>query len=267
MILHDKLPLTSWMEDRTRRLPGLSPVALADWLMVDEVFAEQMALRDLLIREQRSDVFQEKTKSHEVSQELLSCLKREIPGRNGYVADADNITRPDGVKVHLDIDQPLVTAGRLVQEDLLILEQVGNDTGYVLTAGLLCFPASWDLSQKIGRPLPAIHSPVASYNDDISNRVNRVFDGLRAGQPLMRANFLIYTDPSLHQPRREGEEKPIDSIAPRYVRVERQTLRRLPETRAVVFAIHTYIVTAKSLSPDEYDRLANIKPELTGGTV
>ena len=81
-------------------------------------------------------------------------------------------------------------------------------------------------------------------------------------RPLGRANFLIYTDPELHQPRGEGIDKPIDPNAPRYIRVERQSFRRLPETHAVVFAIHTYVVAEDSLSDEEHAALAVFKPEL-----
>jgi hypothetical protein len=47
------------------------------------------------------------------------------------------------------------------------------------------------------------------------------------------------------------------------VRVERQTLRRLPRTGAIVFAIHTYLVRAGSLDPDRFAALAALGPELT----
>jgi hypothetical protein len=33
-----------------------------------------------------------------------------------------------------------------------------------LTAAILCFPASWTLAEKLGRPLGAIHGPVAGYD-------------------------------------------------------------------------------------------------------
>jgi len=96
----------------------------------------------------------------------------------------------------------------------------------------------------------------------VSNTVERMLSAIRVEQPLGRANFLIYTDPELHQPREEGIAKPIDLTAPRYVRVERQTFRRLPETLAIIFAIHTFIVPASQLSAEEYAALARLKPDL-----
>jgi len=56
--------------------------------------------------------------------------------------------------------------------------------------------------------------------------------------------------------------KNIHFFTPRYIRVERQTFRRLPKTLAVVFAIHTYIVPESALSPEEHAALSEFKPEL-----
>ena len=63
-------------------------------------------------------------------------------------------------------------------------------------------------------------------------------------------NWLTYDDPELHQPRREGEKRP----RPRdhgYVRSERQCLLRLPQTGAVLFSIHTYVVPIEHFSAEE----------------
>ena len=155
--------------------------------------------------------------------------------------------RPDGAVVPLDRAAPLLTLGRLVQEDLCILEAEGG--AHVLTGAILCFPASWTLAEKIGRPLLAIHAPVAAYDAEIARRVQRMFDAIRPDRPLWRGNSLLYDDATLHQPRREGEHRPAP-VARTYVRSERQCFVRLPETRAVVFSIHTYVLRRSDLSPD-----------------
>jgi hypothetical protein len=125
----------------------------------------------------------------------------------------------------------------------------------------MCFPSSWDVREKIGRSIASIHKPVPEFSP-VSSIVERMLSAIRIEQPLGRANFLIYTDPELHQPRGEGISKPIDPEAPRYIRVERQTFRRLPKTLAVVFAIHTYIVAESTLRREEHAALAAFKPEL-----
>ncbi|MEO1001470.1 MAG: heme-dependent oxidative N-demethylase subunit alpha family protein, partial [Pseudomonadota bacterium] len=81
----------------------------------------------------------------------------------------------------------------------------------------------------------------------LAGRVQRLFDGLRPGRPLWRANWLLYTDPALHAPRSEGEGG--HAGTPRYIRSERQTLVKFPETGAVVFSIKTDVVPLDAL-PD-----------------
>jgi hypothetical protein len=43
------LPFAPWMDVGLKRLPGMKPLALADWLAFDEACARQMAYRDWLI--------------------------------------------------------------------------------------------------------------------------------------------------------------------------------------------------------------------------
>lgn len=255
MILQDKLPIMPWMEARTRRLPGVQPVDMQAWLLRDEAYAAQMAYRDRLIATRRNDVYVKQSGFEAAAAELLAILVDE----GGYARAGNVLSRPDGVEVDITADEPLVAAGRLVQEDLVILQ--ADEDVHSLTAGLMCFPASWTPRQKLGKTLTGIHRPVPEYGA-VGDVVQRMFHALRPEQPLMRANFLIYTDPELHQPRSEGEGKPFPPGAARYVRTERQTFRKLPNTQAVVFAIHTSIVPATSLPPDAYQELAKHKPAL-----
>jgi hypothetical protein len=128
---------------------------------------------------------------------------------------------------------------QLIQEDLVIHQPMGQVHG--MTAALLCFPASWTLSQKIGKPLVGIHAPVPEYDTRLAKRVQRLFDGVQVDHPIWRANLLRYDDPTLFQPRTEGNPRPVGTDQSRYERSERQTLFRLPQSRAVVFAIHTVV--------------------------
>lgn len=239
MICQDTLPFKPWMLDRTRKLPGIQPVPAGEWLLRDEVFDQQMAYRDHLLVTRRRQVFQATSVSLNAQKELLDTILHEIGGKT---------KRPDGVTIDLDADFPIICAARFVQEDLLILE---ND---VLSAAVLCFPASWTLAEKFGRGMVAIHGVVDEYTDDMAKRVKRMFDAIRPEQPLWRANFMIYADAELHQPRLEADCRPREQG--RFVRVERQTLRRLPETKAVVFGIHTYVVPLENLTDEERSQLS-----------
>lgn len=250
-ICQSHLPVRPWAEAHTWRLPGVAPVAPGEWLVVDDVYGAQMALRERLLADRRDAVLREAPSAAPAAAELLDAVLAEIVSKPGYRVGAGAVDCPDGRRVALDRTRPLETAARLVQEDLVLMEKRPGEAEHVLTAAVLCFPASWSLEEKFLRPLTGIHVPVESYDPDVARRVQRLFDGIQPGRPLGRANALVYADPALHQPRREAEGRARAGAGARWLRVERQTLTRLPATRAVVFAIHTYVMPFARLSSED----------------
>ncbi len=257
-VLNRSLPVAAWMAPHTLRLPGTVPIAPEDWLVRDEVFAARMAARDRLIAERAEVVHECLPGAEPAARELLSVVLERLRADAGYRVAADRVVRPDGVAVPLD-GPPLLVAGRLVEEDLVILERPEGAGEHVLTGAILCFPSSWTLAQKIGRPLMAIHAPVARYDPAIGRRVQRLFDGLRPEVPLMRANVLPYDHGRLHNPRPEFEQHRPEGPA-RYLRAERQVLLRLPVSRAVVFSIHTFLIAPGGLPVEQRSRLEEVLP-------
>lgn len=249
-ICQSHLPVAPWMDALAARLPGLQPVAEGDWLRVDDAYARQMAYRDRLLAERRDEVVMRVGSPDALETELAARVEAAVLALPGYARVAGGIRRPDGVVVDPAAEpSPMIAAARLAQEDFLILERQA-DGGHVLVSGVLCFPASWTLAQKIGRNMIGIHQPVDRYDDNIAKRVNRVMDVLQSGNAVWRANVLCYNDPELHQPRLEHERRPFDPAKPIWVRVERQSLMRLTET-ATVFAIHTYLTPIENLTAEQ----------------
>ncbi|MEX0349902.1 MAG: DUF3445 domain-containing protein [Paracoccaceae bacterium] len=225
-----------------RPLPGIAPLRIEDWLIRDEAFAGQMAQRDALLAERRADVLAMHDTARPAAEELLDLVIALA-----YPGAGPNVTRPDGVAVTIDRADPLGTLGRLVQEDLCILQKQGSE--HVLTGAVLCFPASWMLAEKYLRPLVAIHEPVDAYDGSIAKRVQRLFDGVQPERPLWRFNALWYAEPDLHQPRSANARRrtPAAKTAD-YLRSERQSILRLPQTRAVIFSIHTYVLARAAIA-------------------
>jgi hypothetical protein len=258
-ILQATLPVAPWMAPHTWRLPGTGPVALADWLIRDDVFAAQMACRDRLLAAREAEVLAAPATAP--ARELLAVVLDLLDP--GYRRERNAVVRPDGVRVGLD-GPPLAVAARLVQEDLLILEKAPGEAEHRLTAGALLFPSNWTLSEKLGMPLARIHRPVKHYDEDMAKRVQRLFDGMRPLAPLCRANTLIYGIPDLFNPRREGDRHEAAPGQARYIRVERQCLVKLPRTRAVVFTIHTFVVRPEALTPAQRQGLLAVRPDALG---
>ena len=239
-ICQNTLPFAPWTRAHTRKLPGVEPVALEDWLQIDEAYAAQMRRRDELIAEHTDLVHQIMPHAVPAAQELLDqvlALTPEIKVEDGVA------TRPNGVQVNLDRKKPMLTLGRLVQEDFLIHELQGD--AHVLVAAILCFPASWTLAEKFGKSIKDIHAPVDEFDARIETAVERMFTTIRPEQPMKRHNALRYSDPELFHPKRGSDT---NRERGRFIRSERQTLVRLPKTRSVVFSVHTYQVREENLT-------------------
>lgn len=115
-------------------------------------------------------------------------------------------------------------------DDLCVL---GPEPGWPLVAGVVLFPSHWRLGDKVGKPLAEVHDRVPGYP---AGQVDRFLDRLEPGKAVWRRNLLVHRDGELHAPEAPTHDVP---VAEWWLRSERQTLRRLPRTGAVLFTIHT----------------------------
>jgi hypothetical protein len=241
-ILQSCLAHPPWGDPALARLPGMRPVD-GGWITVDDAYTAQMEERARLIATRGAAVHAICPEVDPILAEVRDTCLAALPA--GFARVGNRVTRPDGATVPLD-GPPLLALGRLLQEDLLVLEKRGDE--HVLVAGLLCFPASWTLAEKIGRPLTRIHDPVEAYGAALARRVQRLFDRVVVGRPLWRANALGYASADLFQPRAEQAPR-VPPGRPRYLRSERQTMVRLPVSGAVLFAVHTTVIPLSRLTP------------------
>lgn len=256
MIVTERQPDLPFMIPKHGRLPGIAPVDEQDWIATPDDLCAQLQYRDDLIGKRPDNTIRLLREGTPPALELLDMLLTHLADRDGWVIEAGVAQRPDGQHVRIDRNDPMRAIGRLVSEDFCILAKPREKAEYVLVGAALCFPAGWRLSDKIGRPLTDIHGPVPYYDDDLAKRVNRIFDGIKAEQILLRFNWSVPTNPDLHAPPGAftSHEKPVDETT-HYLRVERQTLRRLPNTDAVAFGIRTTVSPLRGLKPEEARRL------------
>ena len=237
MILQKQIPYDTTYPN----LPGTRPISPDEWIICDDAFSQQMALRDKLIETKKDKVLAISDEAQEAAVELLKMTLDFCVSKLGYKKNVNKIIRPDKVSVEIDLNEPMTFLGRLVQNDFCILQKKDNE--HVLTAAALCFPASWSLEEKFLKPLIDIHIPVKAYDGNIAKRVQRLFDGLQINRPVWRFNALYYEDPNLFQPRsvNQPRRKPAPDKV-KYFRSERQTIIKLPESGAIIFGIHTFVV-------------------------
>jgi hypothetical protein len=250
-ILHNSLATLPWLDPRLARLPGTLPVEGDNWLLRDEVFAGQMSERDRLIA-QNAPVEALLPQAKAAAIETYDIVLAKLATDSAYTFEGNAVIRPDKVVVGLDRGQPLRSLGRLIQEDLCLM--LPSDQGeHILGGAILCFPASWTLSEKLGQPMTRIHSPVPDYDQNLARRVQRLLDAVQPGRPIWRMNHNLYAAANLFHPR--SESAPRNDTAPRFLRAERQCLLRLPKTNAVLFTIHTFVLPLSCLPAEALERL------------
>jgi len=236
----------------------------ADWLVLDEDWARDLREKRRLESEHREQVWVELPGSvpaqREVRDVLLAHLETHHPGR--IRRSGDRLALP-ALDESFDLASgvpPLLLASRLVQEDLCLLERASD--AWRLSAASVCFPTRWDLPSKLGDTLTGIHDPVPGYRAALARPAERFFDGLRPDRIAVRGNWSLVDTPALFQPQPGNPGAPRvteDNVAETvWLRAERQTLRRLPETGAILFTIRIFRdpLGALSMQPERARLLA-----------
>ena len=88
--------------------------------------------------------------------------------------------------------------------------------------------------------------PYPGYDVELSRPTNAFFERLKPDRAFWRLNWTLLDSPTLFQPA-SARHAPDGGLEEWHFRVERQTLRSLPRTKAVVFTIRTYVTSASAL--------------------
>ena len=221
---------------------GLKTLDHQEWLVVDDDFG-QFYENKMQVRKLHGDkVYGSLPGSEPAQQELQRLVLGHLTNdhSNKYEITGKTINNlPCNLSWPLD-DFTLWHTSLWVQDDICLMEL--RDGEYCLTAASVCAPSNWALEEKIGRSLDAIHGTIPGYAQRLSRRVNKLFANLKPARPLLRYNWSIQDSPELFWrkdllQKNEAQAKP-DEL---FWRVERQVLRRLPDTGAIVFTIRIFI--------------------------
>jgi hypothetical protein len=236
-----------------------------DWFEIDSLYPTEMAERQRLLDTNHRAVFAALPVSQSARHEALAMIQTALAHHHpGWFTQTgtgfhNRLTGETWTGTEHD---PLEVAGRLVQEDLCIIQHDG--TAPIFTAAVLCFPSRWKLLDKIGKPLLGVHGPVPFYKDRLARPIDRFFANLKIGHIVTRLNWSLLDNPALFQPggkwRTEGDNAitPANAADRIYLRVERQTLRRLPVSDAILFGIriHVYPLARVIATPEQATDLA-----------
>ena len=237
---------------------GVRRLDLENWLDLDSR-TELLAQKLPLLQSHHAEVVATIPGSEVGAEEVLGLVKTELR-HHGLAEDSQATSEQSSL-------HPIDRAGRLVGEDLCLMEQRPElGAGYFLTAASVCFPSRWVLSEKIGTSLSAIHAPVPGFAS-IAEATNRFFDAITIDRPAQRVNWTLIDDETLFQPVSAGRARDRTMDPSRigetlHLRIERQTLRRLPRTGGVLFTIGTTVSPLTALSSAQRKDLAGTLAEV-----
>ena len=251
---------------------GLHKIPEEEWFEIYDLQerAIQMAEKRKLLASHHDDVFMADHASDKASIEVLNMMVKHLPSvRPDLYAQIKNFislnphagfneevwsTDPEINGMH-----PLDLAARLVQEDLVIMlptkiNKSGASIEWRLAAGSVAFPSRWSLKEKFGQPMEIIHAPVPLYKEQIQKPVDSFFKNMPVGEIFSRRNWALHDSPTLHQNGKK--EMNVEAKTPitsenagerLWLRVERQTLRKLNESDAILFTIRIHLRQLKHI--------------------
>ncbi len=221
---------------------GLAQLAPERWIVPDAALDFYLGEKQRLLETHPDVVFVAEAGTEAAQDEVLDLLVDFLPAHYPALYRNDGETMRVGPRmVNLAGKPALLTAGSLIQDDLVIMRR--KPSGWHLVAAFVAFPSSWSLPEKFGRSMDEIHGPVPGFEGGTRNAdlINRMFDNLPPGRIVERFNWTVNTDGGLFLPKSNAESLGAAAVALKaentFVRIERQTLRKLPVSGDIIFTI------------------------------
>ncbi|KAF4121394.1 alpha-1,2-mannosyltransferase [Geosmithia morbida] len=277
-------PYPEWSIETTKPLPyrafrygpkyhvtmGLRTVSSDEWIELDNHFPKYHADKAARIRDRGKKCVDTHPDALDAALELLEELANYLPARypslfRRTAVGIDNLWSGETFNVveRPLKEDPMAICARLVQDDLAIMIPQ-PDGQYKLLAGAILLAGFWRLSDKYGMTLSEIHTSgdVPHFKQKLEGSMNKFFQRLKCDTVYCRNNYFLQVDDSLPWSHSIGDEdapqvswstaEKNKTIEHHWFRSERQSLRRLPKSRAVVFTVRTYFHPIKEIVEEKY---------------
>lgn len=151
--------------------------------------------------------------------------------------------------------EPFDYIGRQMQGDFVLLDQ-RDDTLYA-DAGMITCQADWSLAFNVGMSWREWHGPVPKATElGVMDRALKYLLNLQLANPVRRLNWTMTVNPRLDTSpesfpkwgpdRNKVNAQNVGDMV--NLRVELQTLFRLPRSNAILFSIRCYLMSLKDIA-------------------
>ncbi|KAJ4150287.1 hypothetical protein LMH87_011044 [Akanthomyces muscarius] len=214
------------------------------WIELESTYRERIVQRRELVAAHGKDILYSLPGSELACKELMEMVVQFLCARYPQLferIDMNFVNHILDTTYDLTAAEPLQFILDNVPEDFAIMLRDEETGRYCLQAGVVCSTIGWTLSDKMGLSAAEIHQPVPDYKERLEPSIDRFFSKMPAAAPIQWASwgleigkplFLPATHPSF-----SGRDVPNSDVSVEDVslRVDWQTLRRLPLSGAVVF--------------------------------
>jgi hypothetical protein len=246
---------------------GTRPMDPAQWLAIGPDHAPFLREKRARLKANPLPFYRTTAGSLPAQMELRDRVVRHLLAQHAdvfTVADGRLVDRVDGTAHAFDSPgvEPLAVISQFLEEDFILLQQAdGQD---LITAASNAYSSSGRIVASVGRSIPWAHKFVPTLNDQLGPRIDRVLGNIKVDAPVERFNWLLtpIADRLFPEDPHAANTAAVDNINTAlvedpsrageilWIRVERQTLLRLPESGALAFSIYTYSDPLSSIADD-----------------
>jgi heme-dependent oxidative N-demethylase alpha subunit-like protein len=176
-----------------------------------------------------------------------------LPESEPALEETVELARSWGVPIDVEKTpfEQLLALGRAWEPDFLWMHP-SADGVHRLIGGVVCFPSSWALQEKLGRPMTEVHDLVPGLNDALGRQIEMFLAKQIPGAVWRRENWGLSRDAELnHHPSRPRRRLDATiTAADVWIRLEHQLLLKLPRSGSVLFGIRVEPVPLSNVIAD-----------------
>ncbi|CAK4032394.1 hypothetical protein BAUCODRAFT_378966 [Lecanosticta acicola] len=232
-----------WAYHQTMSLTKMEPDW---WLELDRNYVDVIRQRRELFQKHGEGVLQALPGSELACKELMEMSLQFLCARypHYFHLDAQNKTLHNEIlqtQTDLQTTAPLHVLLHNLPEDFALMLREPQTGLYSLRGGLVVSSLGWNLASKAGLRLHEIHARIPDYRAKMQFSMDRYFAKQPTDRAIQRGSWGLEIDRPLYMPpgvpherlrERQDSAYTMDRI---HLRVDWQTLRRLPLSGAVVF--------------------------------
>jgi len=247
---------------------GLRPIRPESWILIGAEHAEIMPQKHDRLNRFRPDYYRTLPESLPAQRELRNRVTTHLLSDHPRSFErTGSVVRSVITGQTLDLDdnsiEPLLQLSYLIEEDFMLLDESGGIPR--ITAAANAYSSSGRLVASVGHDMEWTHEPVPQLTQKLGAKINRVIRSVHSATPCERFNwqltpmasvFFPHSNPhaanaaAMHHAAAELRRDPARAGELLWIRVERQTLSRLPDSKAVAFSLHTYSDPLSSIRSD-----------------